>query len=653
MTAGGGSGSAAYHGHIDGLRAVAIALVLLYHFDFGGAAQGFLGVDIFFVISGYLIGGIVRIDLTGGRFGFIDFYRRRIARIAPALLVVAALTLAAGYVLLIPTDLGRLALEVRAAALNVANWHFEPQGSYFIRDRMERYFLHSWSLSVEAQFYVVFPLLALLLHRFGWFTRRGIAALLLLGLAAYLLVGLREPRAAFYFSSLRAWEFLAGVLIAAGPVAAMPARRAGLLALLGAAAMLGAAFAPAPGHFAANSLWQILCVAGAMLLLHANLAAPTNPAARLLALPPVRALGLVSYSVYLIHWPLLMLAENWHIVPLAPSGRLLVLLATLPLAGLCWFLVERPARRWANRAGTSALHVYGAALLATALVAGAASWVIDRKGAPERFSADERALLAVFKHRTRCTPASRSATFAPEGSCLLGDTAVRPDVAVWGDSHSRELAHALGRELGPAHRSLAQYTSSGCPPFLGTAIRRQPDCVADNDRIAARIAATPSIETVVLVAYYGRHAYLGEARIAAALERSATLLRRAGKRVIVMGPLPKPPYDVPSGLARRDRNGRSDLPTAQSEAAYRRASAPMRAALERIADGDRVIVADPGAAMCADGRCPYVVGTTPLYMDDNHPSVAGAERIARHILPLLAPRRRGFPPAAKPIIPAP
>lgn len=631
--------SPAYHPHIDGLRAVAIALVLLYHFDFGGAAQGFLGVDIFFVISGFLIGGIVRTDLSDGRFGFVDFYRRRIARIAPALLVVAALTLAAGYALLIPTDLSRLALEVRAAALNIANWHFEPQASYFMRDRVERFFLHSWSLSVEAQFYVVFPLLALLLHRCGWFTRHGVAALLGLGLAAYLLAGLQEPRVAFYFSSLRAWEFLAGVLIAAGPVTTMLARRAAVLALLGAAMMLGAAFAPVSGHFAANSLWQILCVAGTALLLHSNLAAPANPVARLLALPPVRALGLVSYSVYLIHWPLLMLAENWHIVPLSPAGRLLVLLATLALSALCWFLVERPARRWANRPGTPAIHAYGAALLATALLAGAASWIIDRKGAPERFSAGERALLAVFKERTHCTPASRSAAFAPPGACQLGDTRVRPDVAVWGDSHSRELSHALGRELGPAGRSLAQYTSSGCPPFLRTTIRNQPDCPADNDRIAARIAATPSIETVVLTAYYGRHAYLGEARIAAALERSAALLRRAGKRVIIMGPLPKPPYDVPSGLARRDRNGRSDLPLAQSEAGYRRASLSMRAALARLADGHAIIIADPGAAMCADGTCPYVVGTTPLYMDDNHPSVAGAERIARHILPLLAPPR--------------
>lgn len=639
MTAGGGSGSAAYHGHIDGLRAVAIALVLLYHFDFGGGAQAFLGVDIFFVISGFLIGGIVRTDLAEGRFGFIDFYRRRIARITPALLFVAALSLAAGYALLIPADFARFALEARAAALNIANWHFEPQASYFMRDRFERFFLHSWSLSVEAQFYVVFPLLALLLHRFGWFTRRAVAALLGLGLAAYLLAGLYEPRAAFYFSSLRAWEFLAGVLIAAGPAAAMPPHRAGLLAALGATMMLGAAFAPVPGHFAANSLWQILCVAGTALLLHSNLAAPANPVARLLSLPPARALGLISYSVYLIHWPLLMLTENWHIVPLAPIARLLVLLATLMLAVLCWFLVERPSRRWANRATTSAIHVYGAALLATALIVGAASWVVAKKGVPERFSADERAFLAVFKDRTRCTPASRGAAFAPTGACLLGDMAVRPDVAVWGDSHSRELAHALGRQLGPTGRSLAQYTSSGCPPFLGTAIRNQPDCPADNKRIAARIAATPSIETVVIATYYGRHAYLGEARMAAALERSAALLRRAGKRVIIMGPLPKPPYDVPSGLARRDRNGRDDLPLAQSEADFRQTSAPMRAALARLADGNRIVIADPGAAMCIDGRCPYAVGATPLYMDDNHPSVAGAERIARHILPLLAPQR--------------
>jgi peptidoglycan/LPS O-acetylase OafA/YrhL len=629
--------SASYHPHIDGLRAVAIALVLLYHFDFGGAAQGFLGVDIFFVISGFLIGGIIRSDLASGRFGFVDFYRRRVARIMPALLFVAAASLAAGYALLTPTDLNRFALEVRAAALNIANWHFEPEATYFVRDRIERFFLHSWSLSVEAQFYLAFPPLALLLHRFGWLNRRAMAVLIAASLAAYLLVGVYKPRTAFYFSSLRAWEFLAGVLVAAGPVAAMSAHRAAILALLGAAAMLGSAFAPIPDDFVPRSLWQILCVTGTVLLLHANLAATANPAARLLSLAPVRALGLISYSVYLIHWPLLRLAENWHISPLPPTGRLLVLLATLPLAVLGWLLVERPARRWANRRSTSAIHVYGAALLTTALVVGAASWIVDRKGAPERFSIEERALLAVFNDRTRCPPASRNAAFAPQGACLLGDTARAPDVAVWGDSHSRELAHALGHELGPAGRSLAQYTSSGCPPFLGAAIRSKPECVPENDRIAARIAATPSIKTVVLAAYYGRYTYLGDERMAA-LERSAALMRRAGKRVIITGPLPKPSYDVPSGLARRDRNGRDHLPLGQREVDYRRASASTRAALDRLADGDRIVIADPGAAMCVDGACPYVVGTTPLYMDDNHPSVAGAERIAHAILPLLAPR---------------
>ena len=262
MTTAAPPASPSYHAHVDGLRAAAIALVLLFHFGLGGAAQGFLGVDIFFVISGFLIGGIVRTALAGGHFGIVDFYRRRIARIAPALLAVAAVTLVAGYWLLLPGDFARLAQEVRAASLSIANWFYEPQHDYMGRPRRDMFFLHSWSLSVEAQFYVAFPIAALLLHRFRLFRLPAILALLAASLAAYLLIGVGEPRHAFYFSSLRAWEFLAGVAIAVAPVRAWSPRVALAAAAAGALAMLIPAFVAMPLSFLPRAAWQLLCVAG-------------------------------------------------------------------------------------------------------------------------------------------------------------------------------------------------------------------------------------------------------------------------------------------------------------------------------------------------------------------------------------------------------
>lgn len=633
MTTAESPGSTSYHGHIDGLRAVAIALVLLFHFGFAGAAQGFLGVDIFFVISGFLIGGIVRTALVGGRFGIVDFYRRRIARIAPALLAVAAVTLAAGYWLLLPGDFARLAQEIRAASLSIANWFYEPQHDYMGRPRRDMLFLHSWSLSVEAQFYVAFPIAALLLHRFGLFRLPAILALLAASLAAYLLIGVGEPRYAFYFSSLRAWEFLTGVAIAVMPVRIWSPRVALVAAAAGALAMLIPAFVAMPLSFLPRAAWQLLCVAGTALLLAANLGAPANPVARLLSMPVIRGLGLISYSLYLVHWPLLMLAQYWHIEPLPPGWRLLLLLASLPLAWLGWFVVERPVRRWANRPGTSAIRVYGSALLAAGLVVAATTALIQARGFPDRLPERERALLAVRKERSACDPAP--SPFVPAPGCLFGDRTVPPEIAIWGDSHSQQLGYVLGDELAGMNRSIARFTSPGCPPLIGANIAGHPDCTIVNNQIAADIAAMPSVTTVVLIAYYERHLGLGREPRLAALRRSVEAMRRAGKRVIIVGPLPKPHYNVPSGLVRRLWNDRGDVPTAISEREYRAQSATLRADFATLAAPGAVTIFDPGPALCRDGQCPYAIDGEPVYLDDNHVSLTGARRIARHMLPLL------------------
>jgi peptidoglycan/LPS O-acetylase OafA/YrhL len=330
-----------YRADIDGLRAVAVVPVLLFHAGFPAFGGGFVGVDVFLVISGYLITANILGHSDGGRFSVIDFYARRIRRIFPALFAMLLGTAAIGLLVLLPGDLADLGREVSAATAFASNVLYWRETGYFEATAGQKLLLHTWSLAVEEQFYVAFPLLMYLAARADISRVLVIAGALALSFALALWGVRHEPAATFYLAPTRAWELLLGALLAAGAIPA-PARRRvrdGLSLLgLGLIAWGVLAFSPRTPFPGASALVPCL---GAALVIHAG-AGGRSLGGRLLGSPATVFVGLISYSLYLWHWPLLVLAKYYAVRELTGAEVLAVLLLSVLVATVSWRFVERP-----------------------------------------------------------------------------------------------------------------------------------------------------------------------------------------------------------------------------------------------------------------------------------------------------------------------
>ena len=326
---------AGYRPDIDGLRALAVIPVILFHAGVSGLSGGFVGVDVFFVISGYLITGILYRELNSGTFSILKFYERRIRRIMPNLLALLLCVLVACSILFIPIDLYAFGQSVIATLTFSANIYFYLKMGYFAPMAQQLPLLHMWSLGIEEQYYLLFPfvLRALFgLRRVGFLGAMWALFAASLALSAWTVTV--WPDMAFYSPACRLWELMTGSLLAVGAVPALTRRLPRELAALGglvaiiAAVMLYDDATPFPG-FAA-----LLPCLGAAALIHANQSSDLTAAGRLLAWPPFVAVGLVSYSLYIWHWPVIVLAQYVAQRPLHPAeiGAMLVIIAVVATA---------------------------------------------------------------------------------------------------------------------------------------------------------------------------------------------------------------------------------------------------------------------------------------------------------------------------------
>ena len=495
--------TAKYEKHIDGLRGVAIALVLLYHFGLAGAVRGFLGVDIFFVISGYLVGGHVLRESAAGQFRLIDFYFRRIIRILPALTAVATTSLLAGYFILLPEDLLRLAFSIKAAMQIIANQHFFASQDYFGPGKLDNYFLHSWSLSIEEQFYLCFPPICLLLTRLSIPKFQAIAFLALASWGWQWWLSSQGHTGAFYFLFARSWELLFGVLVALAPTSRnVGAKSIGLLALAGMAMAIMPAFLPNVAEFWYSMALQAICVSGTALLLWVNSSQPENKVAAILSLRWIVWVGLISYSLYLVHWPLLTLTQYWTIIPLSLLQRIALLVLSVGLAWLSWRWIEMPTRTWGRSHPNLRGHVIAAGLITMAVFIFGGRVIASLQGLPERVPA---AALAKLKQRDNVSPLRKKChsdevwgAIAPAEACKLGLATTNAHFAIWADSHGVELVYAVGEILKSENEAILQLTSSGCPPLVGVDFLDKPGCLEHNDASLKLVKNNVAVRTVVL-----------------------------------------------------------------------------------------------------------------------------------------------------------
>ena len=605
-----------YRPDIDGLRAVAVLPVLLYHADVPGFSGGFIGVDIFFVISGYLITGIITREIDAGSFSILTFYERRARRILPALLAMIAAVLIMASILFLPSDLDGVGPSALAAIGFLSNVWLFTQTGYFQGTAEVTPLLHTWSLGVEEQFYIGLPILLIGIARY----RPGWRLPVILGLIAVSFVWAAVKQAdtdgfAFYMLPTRAWELLAGSLLAMGAVPAVT-RRCAAEFLCGAALLaIGAATALYSKQTVFPGITALAPVLAAAALIHC---APGTLAGRLLAMKGPVWIGLISYSLYLWHWPLIVFWRYWpgHAVTFTSSAGLI--LASIALAWASWRFIERPFRDQ-NRFPSATLWRWSAGGMGIAAAAAAALWL--QGGWSSRFDA---AALAYAKGASDVSPVRADCTADRIADhprrCNLG-RAVPPSAVIWGDSHVVEIAWVLGERYGARGAGIAQRTRGSCPPVIGYDTPRDPRCALFNGAVLREIIAAPAIKTVYLGGYWAQPPYR-DAAVDRLLDQTIARLQAAGKQVVLIGPIPPQRQPVPRLLAYQGPDAPT-LPTATFRADTQWFTRHYPAWRQR---GVRIIA--PLERLNRSGRTIIVAGGAPLYYDSHHLSLAGA----RHVL---------------------
>jgi len=534
----------AYRPDIDGLRALAVMLVVIYHAFPTWLPGGFIGVDIFFVISGYLISSIIFKSLANEQFSFADFYMRRIRRIFPALFLVLAACYAFGWNTLPAPEYQQLGKHIAAGAAFVANFALWSESGYFDSEAFGKPLLHLWSLGIEEQFYIVWPLLLFAIWRLPG---KRLMALTIVALALSFATNLgsieRDLVAAFYSPLARFWELLAGAVLAGvalrqGPRFIDPGCRQGNLRALAGALLLLAGVCLISDGDRFPGWWALLPTSGAVLLIAAGPKAWLNR--HLLSAPPVVWIGLISFPLYLWHWPLLAFLRT-TVSPEPGTGPLLaaVLLAII-LAALTYRLVEKPIR--SSRRGKT----LAAGLLVLVALIGFLGYNAYRRAGLQFRSIAKATELPAYDWSKgyrygRCFlsgEAGSSPVFAEE--CAAVDGSSRPLVMVWGDSHSASLYPGVAALAEQHGYRVAQYSTSGCPPVLDFPVDRRPDCVRMNAETFARIPALRP-DLVLLVGHWSIYdgkdggAPLTDELLAASIDR----LKASGvQRIVLVGHLP-------------------------------------------------------------------------------------------------------------------
>jgi peptidoglycan/LPS O-acetylase OafA/YrhL len=631
------SQSPRYRPDIDGLRALAILPVIFFHYRVPPFGGGFVGVDIFFVISGYLITQLIVAEGQG--FSVSRFYERRVRRIFPALFAMLLVATAAALFILFPVDLVRYANSLLATAGFAANFEFWREAGYFDVAAAEKPLLHLWSIAVEEQFYLFFPAVLLLFRR----SRVTVTAAIFAASLAFAVWGVTHaPTATFYLLPGRAWELMLGALLALGaapPIASRFLREivAGLgIALIAFAIFYYSSDTPFPG---AAALAPCL---GAALLVYAGSLGPTAARAAL-SLPPLVFVGRISYSLYLWHWPLYVFTRYFSYRNPGPIAVACLIAASFALAILSYYFVERPFRNRQRRFAARTLFAGGVTAMVS--IAAVALALLEGNGLPDRLRPDLRTILAEEEdHEPRIdTCLGISPEAVRDGKmCQIGVIGGKPSFILWGDSHADAVLPAISDVAKREGRTGLFAGGRSCPPLLDVTTPR-PECRAFNANVLAQ-ASRPEIREVILEARWAKYAegstYGDEpeghivlsddggtddtsnhAVFARGLARTVKAL--AGKKIVIVASVPEIGWPVPAVLAREKLADKTRI-APPSEDAYFERQKFVLATFKQLHRSDGVTIVYPHDVLCRSGTCAVSLNGIPLYRDEHHLSVYGA-----------------------------
>jgi peptidoglycan/LPS O-acetylase OafA/YrhL len=609
---------------IDGLRAIAVLPVVAFHVGFPYLKGGFVGVDVFFVISGYLIGSLILKEIGDQRFSFRNFYERRIRRIFPALFAMLALVTLACMAIFPPGNLVDYGRSVVATVFSVANVYFWSQSGYFVN--ATKPLRHAWSLGIEEQFYVLLPPLLVFLNRYRLDTRRiviGLIALVSLVWSAY--GAFHDRTTTFYLLHTRAWELLLGVFL---PLGLFPrfntSLTRNLAAVVGFGLIAGSmcllrGFVPFPG------LAAIPPCLGAALILRAG-ETGGSVVGSVLSTPPARFFGLISYSLYLWHWPLIILQSISGIT--VPGGsevltNLAIVLASIALATLSWRFVEQPFRQ--GRDWLPRRPLFAAAAAASIAAISVGGWLIVSQGLPGRFSPSELRIMSYLG--TKLGPSART------GTCFLDDkygfdrysksacltpSATSKNYLLVGDSHAGALWHGLSVALPGVN--VMQANTTGCRPFIRQGRKSPPRCAQVYQLVYGDFLLHHRVDKLVLAGNW-QEADLKD------LATTLDWIKAHHIDVLLVGPIVQYDGDLPWLLV-------------QENGLEARIAAHRKAGIFRLDKAIRSLAAEKGVdyasltdAMCDRQGCILLAAPDiPFQLDWGHLTPEGSEVLARRIV---------------------
>jgi len=655
-----------YRPEIDGLRAVAIVPIILFHAGSESLSGGFVGVDVFFVISGYLITSIILNQLSHDRFSFLDFYVRRAKRILPALFLVLSVSVPLAVALMLPSALKDFGQSLISVATYSSNFYFRSSTDYFAPSADQIPLLHTWSLAVEEQFYLLYPALLYFLWR-----KQRERALLIVGLVAttsfaLALLGSRNfPVSNFYLLPTRAWELLLGAtasFLERRPFVATldNALASGTLSLIGLALIVYSVFAlgdqmPFPGAYA------LFPVVGAFLfVLFSN---KRSISRSLLSAKPVVYIGKLSYSLYLWHFPVIVFAKFLQLqkeIYLEPAYLILI---TTGASILSFNLVENPIRH----ASLNGRGIMASVALASFVFATIGFTMSNDTDFYKKYNQRQLRFLASLSEPRYEQDWNKCSKTALNRPCVGGDRGAAASVVLFGDSHAFTLFHPLSERLSKTHEKLILYTDGNCPPILEEGNEQiSDDCLARVRKIYETILSDKRVRAIVLVARWDWYIdgspfdnerggvgdkssnFLGKLRseadraslVSDLFARTFGKLSKTGKKILIVDSIPEAGWNVPRKiLALLDNDSEQSIDLSYPYRAYLNRNRRFASLLDSFRNSDNVTIVEPSTVLCrtnVNGDCALTLNGKPLYMDDNHVNRIGATLLSKLIVDSLA-----------------
>ncbi len=638
-----------YRSDIDGLRALAVIPVILFHFDIAGFHGGFIGVDVFFVISGYLITALIYKEISNGSFSFLDFYERRARRLLPAAFLVIFCSCIAGWFLFTPEDFKQFGRALRAVSLVVSNVFFMQEAGYFDLPAQVKPLLHTWSLAVEEQFYIIFPpLLLFIMWKFRKHISVFLIALFLVSFGISVATVEYFPAFAFYMLPSRAWELLLGAMLAVGMFPIIHSKVLNDILGISGIAMIVMAIVlfnekiPFPGVAA------LLPCLGAVFIIWSSMSNKSWTGA-VLSWQPFIFIGLISYSLYLWHWPIRVFSQYYAGRELYASEKGMLIALTFLLSYLTWKFVEQPVRKKKVFLMSRQVFKYTIVGGATFLIFGG---VIERlKGVPIRLPEPART-YAYGAWDTN--PDTKSCHYKSANDilqkklCVLGRNDGKiPDYILWGDSHADMLMPVL-KKLSHEKGLIGWVASQpSCEPIIRLSAQGKTKACDEFNKAMMALIKESNIKNVILSGFWWK--YVKELKNTDKLESyqrdiKQTFSLMSNSKVWIFTDVPIPDVSIPTALTRAVMSGQSIEKIGVLRTVHEQRTQLIRG-LFKGAIGQRVVFIEPTGVFCKDLEyCLVAKDGRALYRDDDHLSSFGslyAKPIFEPVFDAIQKERKG------------